>query len=76
MILQMGKHFMRTSVIAIFLAACTFAAASEVAPPASPAGILVELFTSELSSGGCVAATIGTLAASRGRAIDRAQRAC
>ena len=38
---------MRASAIAIVLAACTFAAASDVAAPASPAGILVELFTSE-----------------------------
>jgi len=38
---------MRASAIAIVLAACTFAAASDVAAPASPAGILIELFTSE-----------------------------
>jgi hypothetical protein len=43
----MGKHFIRASAIAIVLAACTFVAASDVAAPASPAGILVELFTSE-----------------------------
>jgi hypothetical protein len=47
MILHMGKHFMRAWAIAIVLAACTFVAASDVAAPASPAGILVELFTSE-----------------------------
>src|ERR1700693_233265 len=43
----MGKHFMLASVIAVFLAACSLVAASDVAHPASPAAVLVELFTSE-----------------------------
>ena len=43
----MGKHFMRVSAIAVFLAAYTFVSASDVAHPASPAAVLVELFTSE-----------------------------
>ncbi len=47
MIPGMGKHFMRASAIAVFLAACSFVAASDVVPAASPAAVLVELFTSE-----------------------------
>jgi hypothetical protein len=46
MILAMGKHFMRASS-AVLVAACSFVAASDVAHPASPAAVLVELFTSE-----------------------------
>ena len=43
----MGKHLLRGSAIAVFLATCTFVSASDVAPPAPPAAVLVELFTSE-----------------------------
>ena len=47
MIVLMGKHFMRTLAIAVLLTACTLLSASDVAHPASPAAVLVELFTSE-----------------------------
>src|SRR2546421_9579335 len=43
----MGKHLLRGSAIAVFLATCTFVSASDVAHPAPPAAVLVELFTSE-----------------------------
>ena len=47
MILSMGKRFIPTSAFAVFLAACALLSASDVAHPASPAAVLVELFTSE-----------------------------
>src|SRR5256884_1093037 len=43
----MGKHLLRGSAIAVFLATCTFVSASDFALPAPPAAVLVELFTSE-----------------------------
>jgi hypothetical protein len=43
----MGKRSMRVFAIAVLLAACVFVAASDAAQQASPAPVLVELFTSE-----------------------------
>ena len=47
MILSMGKRFIPTSAFTVLLTACTLLSASDVAHPASPAAVLVELFTSE-----------------------------
>src|SRR2546429_1611784 len=47
MILSMGKRFIPTSALTVLLAACTLLFASDVGRPASPAAVLVELFTSE-----------------------------
>src|SRR2546430_16007885 len=43
----MAKHLLPGSAIAVFLATCTFVSASDVAHPAPPAAVLVELFTCE-----------------------------